>query len=333
MSKGMDIMEITVYSCRQDEMEFLSKFSDKYHVELNRTEKPLTVETAALARGCRTISILTTPVQSDVLNALHANGVEYLSTRTIGYDHINIAYAKKLDMHVGNIFYSPNSVADYTVMLILMATRRMKSILCHALVQNYSLRGMQGRELPNLTVGIIGTGRIGRTVIARLTGFGCHILACDLHESEEVKAFATYVDLDTLLRKSDVVTLHMPATKDNYHMMNQENFNKMKKDAILINTGRGSLVDTDALIHALEAGCLGGAALDVIENETGLYYKDLQDQPLANRNLALLKSFPNVIVTPHTAFYTDQAVSDMVENSIQSCLAYEDGSPNPWQII
>lgn len=326
-------MSITVYSCRQDETQFLNHFEEKYHLHLNRTDKRLTAETAEFAAGSRAVSIITTQVTADVLDALHQNGVEYISTRTIGYDHIDIEYAKQLGILVGNVCYSPNSVADYTIMLILMATRRMKSILRHAAVQNYSLQGMQGRELPNLTVGIIGTGRIGRTVITRLTGFGCRVLACDLHENEDVKAFATYTDLDTLLRESDVITLHMPATKDNYHMIGKENLAKMKPDAMIVNTGRGSLIDTDALIDALEHNRIGGAALDVIENEAGLYYRDLQDQPLSNHDLALLRSFPNVLVTPHTAFYTDQAVSDMVENSIRSCLAYEAGEPNPWQVI
>lgn len=314
-------------------MEDLRKFSEQYHVQLHQTEEPLTVQSAALAKGSKSISILTSQVTADVLEALHQAGVRYISTRTIGYDHIDTTYAAKLGIHVGNVSYSPNSVADYTLMLILMATRRMKSILCHALVQNFSLDGVQGRELPNLTVGVVGTGRIGRTVITRLTGFGCRILACDLYQNEDVKAFAKYVDLDTLFRESDVVTLHMPATAENYHMIGKENLAKMRHGAILVNTGRGSLVDSAALIDALEAGTLGGAALDVIENEVGLYYNDLQDRPLANRDLALLKSFPNVIVTPHTAFYTDQAVSDMVENSIKSCLAVENGEKNPWQVV
>lgn len=326
-------MSITVYSCRADETAFLKKFAQQYQVELKETEQPLTAQNAAFAQASSTVSIITTPVTRGVLDALYQAGVRYISTRTIGYDHIDTAYAEYLGIHVGNVSYSPNSVADYTLMLILMATRRMKSILRHAQVQNFSLQGMQGRELSNLTVGVVGTGRIGRTVITRLTGFGCRILAHDLFESAAVKAFASYVDLDTLLRESDIVTLHMPATDENYHMIGKENLAKMKPNAVLVNTGRGSLVDMAALIDALEGEKLGGAALDVIENESGLYYKDLQDKPLANRDLALLKAMPNVLVTPHTAFYTDQAVSDMVENSIKSCLAFEKGENNPWQVI
>ncbi|ARP50607.1 MULTISPECIES: D-isomer specific 2-hydroxyacid dehydrogenase family protein [Caproicibacterium] len=326
-------MEIAVYSCRPDEIQAMDKFEKEYGVSLRRTEEPLNEKTVSMARGCQAISIITTQVTAPLLDVLHTAGIAYISTRTIGYDHIDVSYAKKLGMHVGNVSYSPNSVADYAVMLILMSTRRMKSIWRHALVQNYSLDGVQGRELPNLTVGVVGTGHIGRAVIRRLVGFGCRILATDLYENDEVKKAAQYVPLDTLLHESDVITLHMPATKNDYHIMNQKNLAKMKKDAVLVNTGRGSLIDSDALIDALEAGSIGGAALDVIENEAGLYYNDLQDQPLKNRDLALLKSFPNVIVTPHTAFYTDQAVSDMVENSIKSCIAYAKGEKNPWQVV
>lgn len=326
-------MRITIFCRREDEESDYEKFGKQYGVELNLIDGAPTPENAYLAKGSRCISIITTPISAQTLDALWNAGVRYISTRTIGYDHIDVAYAKQIGMHVGNISYSPYSVADYTLMLILMAVRRAKSIFRHADVQNYSLAGMQGRELPNLTVGIVGTGRIGRTVIARLTGFGCRMLACSRHENADVKPFAQYVPLETLLRQSDVVTLHLPANADTYHLINAQMLSYMKPDALLVNTGRGSLVDTAALIDALEQGKIGGAALDVIEHEVGLYYHDLQDKPLPNRDLALLRAFPNVIVTPHTAFYTDQAVSDMVENSIRSCIYFETGAANPWQVV
>lgn len=318
---------------RNDEEAYYKKFGEQYGVDLNLVEAPPAPDTAHLAAGSLCASIITARVTARTLDALWASGVRYLSTRTIGYDHIDVAHAREIGMHVGNVSYSPSSVADYTLLLILAATRRLKSILRHTAAQNFSLAGMQGRELPNLTVGVAGTGRIGRTVIARLAGFGCRILACDLHESADVKPFARYVPLETLLRESDVVTLHMPATKDNYHMIDARTLSWMKPDALLVNTGRGTLVDTAALLDALEQGRLGGAALDVIEHEAGLYYNDLQDKPLPNRDLALLRALPNVLVTPHTAFYTDQAVSDMVENSIRSCLAFARGEENPWQVV
>ncbi len=139
--------------------------------------------------------------------------------------------------------------------------------------------------------------------------------------------------LDRLFAESDVITMHMPATKENYHLVNEKTIASMKDGVFLINTASGSLIDTQAFLDAVESGKIGGAALDVIENETGLYYNNLKNEILTNRERAVLKSYPNVIVMPHTAFYTDQAVSDMVEHSIESCLLFTQGAQNPWEIV
>jgi D-lactate dehydrogenase len=190
-------------------------------------------------------------------------------------------------------------------------------------VQDYSLHGIQGRELHNLTVGVIGTGRIGQRVIQYLKGCDSNILAYDLYENPDVSVNAKYVSLEELLNKSDIITLHVPATEDNYHLINKKTISLMKKGVILINTARGTLIHTQDLIDAIEDKKIGGAALDVIENEANVY-RNLKGEIIKHRELAILKSYPNVIITPHTAFYTDQAVSDMVENSIKSCLDFLD---------
>jgi len=213
-----------------------------------------------------------------------------------------------------------------------MAIRKVKLIMEKSNVQDYSLKGVQGKELHNLTVGVMGTGRIGQTVIKHLSGFGCKILAHDLFEAENVKSYAKYVDLDTLIKNSDIITLHMPATDGNYHIINKNSIKMMKEGVFIINTARGSLINTDDLIEAIEDKKIGGVALDVIENEANLYYNDLKSEILNNKDLAILKSFPNVIITPHTAFYTNQAVSDMVENSIKSCVLFKEGKENPWEV-
>ena len=308
-------MKILAYSHRKDETEFFKEFSEKYNVKIVLTKKEPSLDTAEL------------------VEKFHELGVKFISTRTIGYDHIDLQEAKKLGVNVGNATYSPNSVADYTIMMMLMATRKMKLIMDRSNTQDYSLTYVQGKELPNLTVGVIGTGRIGRTVIKHLSGFGCEILAHDIYEQEEVKSYGKYVELEYLFENSDIITLHMPATDDNYHMINKQSLNKMKDGIFIINTARGSLINTDDFIEAIENGKIGGAALDVIEHEAGIYYNDLKGQILSNKDLAILKSFPNVIVTPHTAFYTNQAVSDMVESSIKSCILFEENKDNPWQVI
>ena len=326
-------MKILAYSHRSDETEYFEEFSKKYNVEVVLTEKEPSMESVELAKGFDCISIITTIINAELVEKLHDLGVKFISTRTIGYDHIDLHQAKKLGVHVGNATYSPNSVADYTIMMMLMATRKMKLIMNRSETQDYSLTQVQGKELPNLTVGVIGTGKIGRTVIKHLSGFGCKVLAHDIYEQEEVKSYGRYVDLEYLFKNSDIITLHMPATDDNYHMINKESLGKMKAGVFIINTARGSLINTDDIIYAIENGKIGGAALDVIEHESGLYYNDLKGQILSNRDLAILKSFSNVIITPHTAFYTDQAVSDMVENSIKSCILFDENKDNPWQVI
>ena len=326
-------MKITIYNCRSDEAAYLAEFREKYGVELTETKEPPREETVGLAEGCECISIITTPMTEGLLRAYHEAGVRFVSTRSIGYDHIDLKAAERAGVHVGNVSYPPDGVADYTVMLILAAVRRLKTILWKSSVQDFSLRGVKGREMHNLTVGVIGTGRIGRTVLRDLSGFGCRLLAHDLYENESVRKIADYVPLPDLLRRSDVITLHMPATRENFHMIGREAIAKMKDGVLLVNTARGSLIDTAALLDAVESGRVGGAALDVVENETGLYYHDLEDSVLPNRELAVLKSYPNVLVTPHFAFYTDQAVKDMVENSVKSCVLFARGEENPWQVI
>ena len=225
-------------------------------------------------------------------------GLKCIATRTIGYDHIDVEYAKELGLGVIHISYSPNSVADYTIMMMLMGCRKMKHIMERAAIQDYTLKGKLGQELPDCTVGIIGTGRIGRTVIRHLSGFGCKMLAYDLYENDEVKQYAQYTDLETLYKECDIITLHAPATEDNYHMIGTDAIAKMKQDVIIINCARGALIDTDALIDGIESGKVGFAGLDVVEHESGLYYFDRMGEPLHNPRLAILRSYSNVVCQP-----------------------------------
>ena len=170
-----------------------------------------------------------------------------------------------------------------------------------------------------MTIGVIGTGRIGAAVMGRLQGFGCRILAYDPYP----KTYADYVSLDELLKQSDIVTLHTPLTADTNHLISRQRIGQMKRGAFLINTGRGSLLDTEALVPALESGKLGGAALDVLEGEEGVFYFDCRKKPIESELLLRLQKLPNVLITPHTAYYTEHALSDTVENTIINCLKFE----------
>lgn len=285
-----------------------------------------------LAKGYDVVNVITTVFDQPMLKKLHDMDVKCIATRTIGYDHIDVDYAKSLGMGVIHISYSPNSVADYAIMMMLMGLRRMPHIMERANIQDYTLKGKIGRELPDCTVGIIGTGRIGRTVIRHLSGFGCKMLVYDLYENEEVKQYAEYTDLDTLLKNSDVITLHAPATDDNYHMIDASAIEKMKQDVVIINCARGALIDTDALIDGIESGKVGFAGLDVVEHESGLYYFNRMGEPLHNPKLAILRSYSNVLVSPHTAFYTEEAVANMAENSIIGAMKYMNGEDTPYLV-
>ncbi|MER5268660.1 D-isomer specific 2-hydroxyacid dehydrogenase family protein [Actinosynnema sp. NPDC002837] len=284
------------------------------------TPDPVSTATVALASGNRCVSVgHKTRITNPTLLALSRAGVEYVSTRSIGYDHLDVDYAERVGITVGNVAYSPDSVADYTVMLMLMVLRNAKSLIRRADAHDYRLPDVRGKELRDLTVGVVGTGRIGAAVIDRLWGFGCQKLAHDIRP----RTSAEYVPLDELLQQSDIVTLHTPLTADTHHLLDRRRIGQMKHGAFVVNTGRGGLIDTEALVPALASGRLGGAALDVLEGEEGIFYADCRDRPLAGTPLSRLQQLPNVLISPHTAYYTDHALSDTVANSLAGCRDFD----------
>ena len=316
-------MKMFVYGLREyDERVFFDTFSKQYGIDFDSCGEKPTLENAHLAEGCDAVNILTAPVDRAMVDRYKELGIRCIMTRTIGYDHIDYVYAREQGLGVLNITYSPATVADYTVMMILLGIRKLKYIRLRAAVQDYTLEGKLACELGNLTVGIVGTGRIGECLAHELTGFGCRMLAYDPFPKAGLSSIVTYTDMDTLLKESDVITLHAPATEENYHIIDGPAFAKMKAGAGLVNCARGPLVDSDAMIDAIESGHLGFACLDTVEDEYGMYYYNRMGEPLNNPRLAILNSHPNVITTPHMAFYTKEAVSDMVENSIIGILEY-----------
>ncbi len=309
-------MGITIYGCGQDEAVLFREMAPRFGVMPTITEAAVSEANIELAFGNRCISVgHKAQITNPTLLALSRAGVTYISTRSIGYNHIDVKYAETVGISVENIAYSSDSVADYTLMLMLMAVRNAKSTIRRADVHDYRLNDVRGKELRDLTIGVIGTGRIGAAVMDRLRGFGCRMLAYD----NRPKGSADYVPLDELLRQSDIVTLHTPLNADTRHLLNQQRIERMKHGAFIINTGRGSLLDTEALIPALESGRLGGAALDVLEGEEGIFYADCRNNPIESKQLLRLQEMPNVLISPHTAYYTDHALGDTVENSIINC--------------
>jgi D-specific alpha-keto acid dehydrogenase len=312
-------MGITIYGCGQEESGLFLEMAPRFGVVPTITEAPLSEDNTGLARGNRCISIAhKTQVANAALLGLSEAGVGYVSTRSVGFNHIDVGYAESVGISVEPVAYSPDSVADYTLMLMLMAVRHAKSVIRRADVHDYRLNDERGKELRDLTVGVIGTGRIGAAVIDRLRGFGCRVLAHDRCP----KAAADYVSLGELLRQSDIVTLHTPLTADTHHLLDRARIQQLKHGAFVINTGRGALLDTESLLEALERGSLGGAALDVLEGEEGIFYADCRGRPIESGLLVRLQELPNVLVSPHTAYFTDHALSDMVEHTITNCLKF-----------
>ncbi|MCI6714176.1 MAG: D-isomer specific 2-hydroxyacid dehydrogenase family protein [Lachnospiraceae bacterium] len=326
-------MQVTVYNCRPfDEKELFLEYAKELGIDLVLCNDAPDLNNVSLCKGSRCVDVITSKIDAPLIKAFHEQGVEYITTRTIGYDHIDLEAAGKYGIKVGNAPYGPNGVADYTVMLILMSIRKMGAILGRTNLQDYTLQGLNGRELRDLTVGVIGTGRIGSTVIRNLSGFGCRILAYDLYEKDEVKQLAAYVPLEEIWKESDVITLHTPLTEENHHLINADTIAQMKDGVVIVNTARGALIDSDAFIDAIENGKIGAAGLDVVENEFGLYYYDHKADILKNRELAMLRSFPNVTVSHHMAFYTKNYVETVVKDSLMSCKLYMEGAKNPWEV-
>ncbi len=327
-------MKIFAYCMREfDEKAFFDHLITEFNAEYGYSTEYPCPENVHLAAGYDAISMTPCNMDKDMLDRFYAVGVRYIATRSIGFDHIDLEHAKKLGIGVCHVSYAPETVADYSIMLMLMCCRNICHILERSKVQDYTLKGKMGKDISSCTVGIIGAGQIGKTVIKHLSGFGCKILAYDLYENEEVKQYAQYVSLEELFAKSDIISLHTPATADNYHLLNAEAFATMKDGVIIINTARGALIDADALISALEAGKIGHAALDVLEREDGLYYINRMGDAIENRQMAILRSFPNVILSPHTAFYTEQVVRDMAYKTFKGVHDMMNHIENPLIIV
>ena len=295
-------MKIAAFEVRPDEKTSFARWAKVYNADVTEYSEVPSLENASLAAGCVGVTFLGQgKINRELLAEYKKLGVKCVSTRTIGSDHIDLEAAKELGILVCNANYAPDSVADFTIMMMLMCLRQYKQAFWRGYVNDFSLAGLEGRNLSAMTVGVMGTGRIGQRVIRDLTGFGCRILAYDVYQNAEVAKLAEYVDLDTLYKESDIITLHMPLLPSTHHMINQESIEKMKK----------------ALIDGIESMQIGALGMDTAEGEEGIIHSDRRSDIIANRNWFYLHQFRNVIMTQHMAFYTEQAVDSMVQCGIE----------------
>ncbi|MBR6259469.1 MAG: lactate dehydrogenase [Oscillospiraceae bacterium] len=323
-------MGIFIYAAREfDELQFARQISEETGIGFGWSAEYPNPSNYELAKGYEGISVTPCDLSAPVLEAFHDLGVKYILCRSIGYDHVDLKRAKELGMRVGYVSYPPSGVANYAVMLMLMVCRRWPYISKKSQLQDYTLRGKIGLDLSMRTVGIIGTGKIGASVARTVSAMGCRCLAYDPYKNPSLEGIVEYVPFERLCAEADVITLHANVTEENYHLLNEAAFDLMKDDAIVINTSRGKLIDHRALIKTLEKGKLWGAALDVLENENGLYYYDRSGDVIVNEEMAALRSFPNVILSPHTAFYTTDAVYYMMKGCFDNYQAFSRGENPP----
>lgn len=326
-------MKICAFGVRDDEMEALKAIGGELELDLTICQKEPTMDTVNQAEGCVGVTISgQSMIHAELLDAYKSIGIKYLTTRTRGVNHIDVEYAKKIGIRVAYASYPPSSVAEFTIMMILMSLRNYKQSIWRGQVNDFALSGLLGTELGELTVGVVGTGQIGFQVIKYLSGFGCRILAFDPYRREEVKNYAEYVDMDTIYRESHVITLHIPLLPETKHMINHKTIDIMRDGIVLVNCARGELADTEALIQGIESGKIGALALDTIEGESGIIHGDHRIDILPNRNLFYLRQFRNVIMTPHMAFFTSTAVNSMVRCGLEGICKMAEGSELPEEI-
>jgi D-lactate dehydrogenase len=329
-------MRTAVFSTKPYDQRFLEEANAGHEHHLTFLEPRLTPETTPLAHGHDAVcAFVNDRLDAGVLGTLAEGGTRLIALRSAGFNHVDVAEAARLGLTVARVpAYSPYAVAEHAVALVLALNRKLHRAYNRVREGNFALDGLMGFDMHGRTVGIVGTGKIG-TVFARiLAGMGCRLLAHDPYPADEVRALgATYVTLDELWPACDVVALHAPLTPATRHLVNAGALSRMKDGVMLINTSRGGLVDTQAVIDALKSGRLGALGLDVYEEEEALFFEDLSGGVIHDDVFARLLTFPNVLVTGHQGFFTEQAVRNIAATTIGNLTAFERGTGELHEVL
>lgn len=322
-------MKTAVFSSKRYDRQFLGEANRAAGTphDFSFFEVRLDSDTAPLADGYGAVCcFVNDTLDRAVLEMLARDGVRLAALRSAGFNHVDLAAARDLGITVARVpAYSPASIAEHTAALILSLNRKIHKAYLRVREGNFALDGLLGFDLSGKTVGIVGTGRIGIGVARIMKGFGCEILACDPAVNEELQALGgRYVDLPELLAQSDIVTLHCPLSPDTHHLIDAEAILRMKPNAMLINTSRGAVVDTRALIGGLKRGEIGSVGLDVYEEEGDLFFENLSDTMIQDDVFARLLTFPNVLITGHQAFFTQEAMQAIAQTTIGNISSFAD---------
>lgn len=326
-------MNVAVFSTKPYDREFLQAANEGHGHNLTFFEPHLTESTAPLADGFACVcAFVNDDLNATVLQRLADGGTTLVALRSAGFNNVDLNVAAQHNIHITRVpAYSPHAVAEHTVGLMLALNRRLHRAYNRVRESNFELDGLMGFDMHGKTVGVVGTGKIGAVVVKILKqGFGCEVLANDPYPNTEVEAMGVpYLELEDLLRQSDIITLHAPLTPETHHLVNPDTLQLMKPGVMLVNTSRGALLDTPAVIEALKSGKVGNLALDVYEEEGDLFFEDLSGRVLQDDVMARLLTFPNVLLTGHQAFFTENALSNIAQTTIENITAYEKTGTTP----
>lgn len=314
-------MKLAHFSTKRYDEEFFRAANNQFHYEIDFLEPRLTALTASMAKGHDAIcAFVNDDLSADTLEVLSDNGVRFVALRCAGYNNLDVSKLRELGLRAVRVpAYSPHAVAEHTVGLILALNRRLYRAYNRVRENNFSLDGLLGFDLLGKTAGIIGTGQIGEVVVKLLQAFGCRVLCHDVKENPICLALgAEYVPLEQLYRESDIISLHCPLLPATHHTINASSLALMKDGVMIINTSRGALIDTEAAISALKSRKIGHLGLDVYEQETNLFFQDLSHEVITDDTFQRLLTFPNVMITGHQAFFTQEALSTIAKTTLEN---------------
>lgn len=315
------MIKIAFFDTKEYDQKLFNEYNEKYGYEITYLESKLNKETAPLARGFDVVCIFVNDVvDKDTIEILKECGVKLIALRCAGFNNVDVKYIDDSIKVVRVPAYSPYAVAEHAVALLLSIDRKIYKAYQRTKKYNFTLNGLLGFDIHGKTVGVIGTGKIGKVFAKIMKGFGTRVIAYDVYKDENAakEIGYEYVSLDQLLRESDIVSLHCPLTDDTYKILNQETMAKMKKGVYIINTSRGKLIDTDSLIQKLEEGQIDGLGLDVYEDEEEFFLNDMSNSYIRDKDLSILLSMPNVVITSHQAFFTKEALNKIASDTFEN---------------
>lgn len=320
-------MRVAVFSTKNYDQSFLDRANQEHGHELVYFDARLTPRTAPLASGFPAVcAFVNDRLDAEVLGALAAGGTRLIALRSAGFNHVDLEAARDLGLTVARVpAYSPHAVAEHAVALILTLNRKIYRSYNRVREGNFSLEGLLGFDIHGRTIGVVGTGKIGQVFARIMSGFGCTLLAYDPYPSAEAGAYVQYVPLPVLFERADIISLHCPLTPETCHIVDAAAIARMKPGTMLINTSRGALVDTLAVIDGLKRGIIGYLGLDVYEEEGDLFFQDLSDRVIQDDVFSRLLTFPNVVITGHQGFFTEEAVHNIAETTLGNITAFESG--------